>query len=112
MCFSAKVSLFTFLLGFVSSILCVTLGKIMDMVIGLLLGYVSLMQFIEYLLWNHQKCDNYNKTISIIGMILNHAQPIVLGIILLYVSNPFPKNKYIILIIMFIYTLCAIPYYF
>ena len=110
MCFSAKVSLFTFITGMIGAILCVSLGKVMDIVIGLLLGYVSLMQLIEYLLWNHQICDNYNKIISIIGMLLNHFQPIVLGIILLYVAKPLPKNKCIILIIMMIYTLCAIPY--
>lgn len=110
MCFSAKVSLFTFIIGIVGAILCVSLGKVMDIILGLFLGYVSLMQLIEYLLWKHQKCDNYNKIISIIGMLLNHFQPIVLGIILLYVAKPLPKNKCIIFIIMLIYTLCAIPY--
>ena len=110
MCFSANISLFTFIVGIIGAILCVSLGEIIDIVFGLFLGFVSLMQLIEYLLWKHQKYDYYNKILSIIGMILNHLQPIVLGIILLLVSNPTNYQKYIIISIIFIYLLCAIPY--
>ena len=110
MCFSANVSLFTFIIGIIGSILCISLGEIMDVVLGLFLGFVSFMQLIEYLLWKHQICDNYNKLLSIIGMILNHAQPIVLGIILLLVSKQNQYNKYIIFIIMFIYLIFCIFY--
>jgi hypothetical protein len=37
------------------------------------------MQLIEYLLWKHPICDSFNKSVSIIGMVLNHLQPVVLA---------------------------------
>lgn len=82
----------------------------MDIVLGSFLFYVSFMQFIEYLLWKHQKCDNYNKIVSIIGMILNHMQPIILGIIIILIAKPKIENIYIIISVMCIYFLCAILY--
>ena len=68
------------------------------------------MQLIEYLLWSHQTYDKYNKTISLLGLILNHTQPIILGLLLLLINKNKNKNKKLILIIMLIYSLCAIKY--
>jgi hypothetical protein len=47
------------------------------------------MQFIEYLLWMHPVCDTYNKTVSVVGMILNHSQPVILALLtaLVYQKN-------------------------
>lgn len=61
------------------------------------------MQLIEYLLWNHQTCDDYNKNISVIGLLLNHLQPIILTILIYYYNNDlFKKNsKYILLFLIF-----------
>ena len=57
-------------------------------VIGLIFIFFSLMQGIEYLLWSHQECDEYNKMISTLGMVLNHLQPIVLFILLyIYITK-------------------------
>ena len=44
------------------------------------------MQGIEYSL-NQQKCDKYNQFLSYLGMFLNHIQPIIFAIIILY-FNP------------------------
>ena len=64
------------------------------------------MQGIEYLLWTHQKCDNYNRFVSILGMILNHLQPFVLGLIILFCNKHLIHTK----LIMFLYLLLIIPY--
>ena len=72
MCFSKNASIVSFTIGIVGSILCITLGTATDKIVGYFLGYVSLMQGIEYLLWSHQICDNYNRVVSIIGMLLNN----------------------------------------
>jgi len=108
MCFSAKISLITFIVGIIGSLLCISLGKPVDKIVGYSFIFVSLMQGIEYLLWNHQKCDNYNRFLSILGMVLNNLQPIVLGLLILY----FNKNvsTKIIYIIMFLYSCVIIPY--
>jgi len=111
MCFSANVSILTFTIGIVSSILCVSLGKPFDKILGYFVGFVSLMQGIDFLLWKHQICDNYNKILSKIGMLLNHLQPIVLGIVILIFNKKINKiNKYGVIILMIIYLFVIIPY--
>jgi len=109
MCFSAESSIISFNLGILGSILCISLGSILSKAVGYFLGFVSLMQGIEYLIWTHQKCDTYNKRLSILGMILNHLQPVVLGIILLILN---PTNQYInwIITIILLYLCVIIPY--
>jgi hypothetical protein len=66
------------------------LGTVIDRIIGGYLGYVSIMQLIELLLWSHQTCDSYHKNLSIAGMFLNTTQPIVLGLLVLLFS---PKKS-------------------
>lgn len=111
MCFSASVSLFTFSIGIIGSVLCISLGKNIDKMVGYFLGFVSLMQGIEFLLWSHQKCDNYNRFLSIVGMILNHLQPIVLGFILLIFNKQLKeRNKINIIMLMIYYAMIIIPY--
>lgn len=83
MCFSARVSIITFIIGIIGAYKCIQLGEPLDKIIGYFLGFVALMQLIEYLLWTHQKCDKYNKMLSITGMLLNHLQPIMLGLLVL-----------------------------
>ena len=109
MCFSPEASIRSLLAGVFGSFLCISLGTTKDKIVGYFLGFVSLMQGIEYLLWKHQKCDNYNKVISIIGMILNHLQPFILGVIVL-ILNPKSANYGIILSLMVFYLIVFIPY--
>jgi hypothetical protein len=113
MCFSEQASIVSFTAGILGSALCFSLGTIPDKVIGLFLGYVSLMQGIEFLLWRHQICDDYNRTLSITGMLLNHMQPIMLGLIILYIARP--KTSVSIIVLMSIYamiiTIYSIPFF-
>jgi hypothetical protein len=109
MCFSKNASIGSFTIGIVGSILCISLGTTFDKIVGYFLGYVALMQGIEYLLWSHQKCDNYNRVVSITGMVLNNMQPLVLGLIILYFN---PKMRHItwFYFFMFLYLCVGIPY--
>jgi len=109
MCFNPEVSLATFSIGIIFSILSWSLGKASDKIVGGFLGFVSLMQGIEFLLWNHQKCDSTNKELSVAGMWLNHLQPIVLGVLVLWLSNR-AENKGWIWLIIGLYLLMIIPY--
>ena len=111
MCFSPEVSIGTFVLGFVSSVLVYSLGTIDDQIIGMYFAFISFIQWIEYLLWNHVKCDNYNRWVSFVGMLMNHLQPMVLGALVLgYHSKIAPKNRNFILGLLFIYTVSIVPY--
>jgi hypothetical protein len=107
MCFSEKASIVSFLFGIFGSILCISLGGIDNKIIGYYFVYISFMQLIDYLLWRHQTCDDYNKLVSLTGMLLNHSQPIVLGLIILLLN---PKYVGTISTLMFIYLCVIIPY--
>ncbi len=109
MCFSAKASIYALVIGLSGSTLCISGGKTKDKIVGSFLAFVSLMQGIEYLLWKHQICDDYNRLISIIGMILNHLQPFILGLIVLFYT-PKNKNYKAILALMVLYLCVIIPY--
>lgn len=109
MCFSAEASIRSLITGLLGSVLCVSLGQIPDKIIGYFLGFVSLMQGIDYLLWTHQKCDLYNRVITILGMLLNHLQPFVIGVVVLAV-NPHNKDNNLIKLLMLIYLIVIIPY--
>lgn len=110
MCFSEESSIRSLSAGLFGAALCIFfLGSTTDKIVGLFLGFVSLMQGIEYLLWRHQKCDNYNRTISILGMVLNHLQPFVLGLVVLLVNKNL-KNLQLIVGLMIIYAITIIPY--
>ena len=105
MCFNKEVSLVSFSTGTIFSILLYQLNDVSYKILGLFLGYVSLMQLIEFLLWSHQICDNYNKMVSILGMILNYGQPIILTILLLTFYKQSKKNKQYIIGITIIYSI-------
>ena len=108
MCFSENISLISFIIGIVSSVLCISLGKPIDKLFGLFFAYVILMQLIEYLLWKHQKCDDYNKQLTQLAMILNHLQPLIFYLLIIYF---FPeRNTKILFFIIFLYISVIIPY--
>lgn len=111
MCFSAPVSLAAFITGMTFSYLLYLEKEVSYKIIGLFFGFVVVMQLIEFLLWTHQKCDLYNKSVSFIGMILNYSQPIILGILLLYFYKNMPEiNNKIVKLILIIYTVASILY--
>jgi len=107
MCYSARISLLTFSIGFGFSLLLTQSQQIFHQLMGNFLGFVSLMQFIEYLLWKHQICDSYNKSVSVIGMVLNHLQPVVLALLTLYFHN---KNVIPIAILTTLFLAVIVPY--
>lgn len=111
MCYSAPISLAAFVIGTIFSYLLYLENDISYKIIGSFLAFVVLMQLIEFLLWTHQFCDLYNKSISFVGMILNYLQPFVLGLLLLYFYKKMPElNKKIVIGILVIYIILAILY--
>jgi hypothetical protein len=110
MCYSAPVSLAAFIIGAIFSYLLYLENDISYKVIGIFFGYIILIQLIEFLLWTHQKCDIYNKTISVIGMLINYLQPVVLAIILLKFLQHSKTNKKIIMTLTGIYFIAMLLY--
>lgn len=111
MCFSPLASLSTFLIGIIGATLCLTLGTPTDKLVGLFFGVVSSMQGIEFALWENQNCNTMNKIISVLGMILNHLQPIVLSILILLLNNDLSiMTKQIIILSTIIYAIVITAY--
>jgi len=109
MCFSAEASLATLVFGLVGSAGIYRLGSAYDHILALYLGYISLMQGIEWVLWKNQTCDYFHKNVSILGMLLNTSQPLVLGALVLALSTR-TENFLYIGIIMALYTLYTVIY--
>ena len=111
MCFSEQMSLIAFSVGMVGSILVYSLGKIYDKIVGLFLGFVSCMQLVDFFLWRNQTCNRTNYITSIVGIILNHLQPIMLGIIILCVNTELSyQDVKTILWMLLIYLCFMVPY--
>jgi len=111
MCFSEQMSIIAFSVGMIGSILVYSLGKIYDKIVGLWIGFVSCMQLVDFFLWRNQTCNRINYITSIVGIILNHLQPIMLGIIILCVNTELSyQDIKTILWILLIYICTMVPY--
>ena len=93
MCFNAKTSLFTFLIGMIGSILLIFYGnkkyKMDNIVFGIFLIFISLIQLMDFLFWIDIKNKlGINKLLTFIGPLLNIGQPLILYIIKLIYYKP------------------------
>ena len=93
MCFNYKVSLLTFTVGTIFSILLMNYGnpvyRLDNKATGLFLIFISLVQFMDFLFWID--IDNkigINKVTTIAGPILNVCQPTILYLIKLFYYQP------------------------
>jgi len=114
MCFNYKVSLFTFSIGVLFSILLILYGnekyKIENEVTGIFFIFISLIQFMDFLFWIDIKNKmGINKITTIVGPLLNVAQPLILFLIkyFYYLQPPdiFTFNPVVVIlnVIYFIY---------
>ena len=111
MCYNKDVSIYTYIIGLVSSYLLLTNEKKSLKIIGCFFIVVIQMQLVEYFLWNNIKCNSKNITISNIGALLNVIQPIILYIAILYYNKEITsKNKKIINITIILYILSLLLY--
>ena len=129
MCFSEQMSIIAFSVGMIGSILVYSMGKNYDKILGLWFMFVSCMQLVDFFLWRNQRpplttdvvvgdwkspdqiCNRTNYITSITGIILNHLQPIMLGIIILCVNTDLSyQDVKTILWILLIYLCVMVPY--
>jgi hypothetical protein len=60
------------------------------------------MQLIEYLLWENQSCNDINKSTTKIGVVVNHMEPIVLWMSILFLSTKELPNYVNLLMVAFV----------
>ena len=108
MCFNKDVSILSYLIGFAG---CILLYYRDYKIEGLFYLFIIQMQLIEYLLWLNNSCNLINKTITKIGIVLNHIQPIILYFLIIYFNSNVDKyTKIIIHLIIIIYIISTIAY--
>ena len=93
MCFNYKVSIFTFLIGIIFSILLIKYGNkkysTENKITGIFFIFISSIQFMDFLFWIDIKNKfGINKITTILGPILNICQPIILYLIKYYYLKP------------------------
>jgi len=96
MCFNKDVSILSYLIGFSG---CILLYYRDYKIEALLYAFIIQMQLIEYLLWLNNSCNLINKTITKIGIVLNHFQPIILYFLIIYYNSNLDKYRKIIIYI-------------
>ena len=126
MCFNEKVSLSTWVTGMAGSAVLYKLDKLPE---AIFYGTVIQMQLVEYFLWKNQPednististkctkcqlpktnlCNNTNKTVTKVGTVINHMEPIMLfSGILLFSKKQLPIS---IIIFMILFIVVSIGY--
>lgn len=107
MCFSANVSISTYIIGMIGSIILLFQGYIPE---GIIYIWVIQMQLIEFVLWktipNNNKYSCILPSLNIIttklGIIINHLEPIVLWLAIILFSKKVLPNIIHIVLILFI----------
>jgi hypothetical protein len=89
MCFNYKVSLFTFILGVIFSVLLIKTENIENQVTGFFMIFISFIQFMDFLFWiDINNKIGINKITTILGPILNVCQPTILYLIKYFFYKP------------------------
>ena len=105
MCFSAKSSLFAFIIGIIGSILLYKYGNKKyekeNKIYSIFLLYVIFMQLFEFFFWIDPKNKlNLNYIFSFIAPFFNLSQPLFLYILKLIYNKPNINNIYDILVLL------------
>jgi hypothetical protein len=111
MCYNKEISLYTYIIGLVSSYLLLNNNKPSLKILGCFFIIVIHMQLIDFFLWSNNKCNNINIKISTVGAFLNFIQPIILYLAILYYNKDIKnENKKKINIIILIYIIILFLY--
>jgi len=87
MCFNPEVSITTYIVGIIGCILLILNNDVNFIPQAIFFIWVIHMQLIEFFLWKNQPCNQMNKNISIIGMIINNMEPIILWLAIIIFSD-------------------------
>ena len=86
-CYDKETSIITYSIGTITSLLLLKKKNPSLKISGIFFLTVTQMQMIEFLIWNHNKCDNYNIQISSIGSLIHHFEPIILFLAIKYYNK-------------------------
>lgn len=93
MCYSADLSLFAFLLSYISTFAIFLFPiKTETMIAIQFLSFVSLMQLFDYIFWTNTGLSKTNYYTTKMAMIVNHLQPIILVLLIYNYKQYVHKN--------------------
>jgi hypothetical protein len=101
MCYSAEVSLGTFLFVEIICIFLWVRDRRIDRAFALILSVFVFVQFLEYLIWTNQECNAVNKAVTAILPYYLLLQPVLVSIIL-YTMKAGTGSLYLPIIASFI----------
>lgn len=112
MCYSVESSKRALIFGILCGLALMGFGdekyKDVNRTMGCFFIFVSLMQYVEYLIWTDTKCVNgNNKLAGSIGPLLNYLQPAVLFVFILIFLNKQTSNDNMIPITL---NICYVMY--
>jgi hypothetical protein len=111
MCYNKDISIYTYIIGLVSSYLLLRNDKKNLKILGCFFMIVIQMQLVEFFLWSNTKCNITNRTISNIGAFINFIQPIMLYLAIHYYNKDITKeNNKIMNITIIIYIVALLLY--
>ncbi len=97
MCYTPEVSRNAFVINIVSCLVLFVLARIklqskpelknQYTTVVFFFLFVGLMQLFDYIFWTNSANTSINRTTTKIAMISNHLQPIVLGLLIMFVMN-------------------------
>ncbi len=114
MCYSKELSLISFLVGIITSILLIKFGDSRysdtNKVLQYFIIYISLVQLHEYFIWSDENCTSgLNKISSITLPVIVKLQPVILGFLLnYYVKSDNIISDSALSIINIVYTINAL----
>jgi hypothetical protein len=109
MCINKEVSLITYVIGLSSCVILYLRGYKIE---ALFYGFIIQMQLIEYFLWLNNRCDNINRIITKIGILINHLQPVFLYLLVINLNDKINEYLKIIIHISIIIYLISVSIYF
>ena len=97
MCYSAEVSIGTFL---IVELICIFLwvrDRRIDRPMAVILSILVFMQFLEYLIWTNQECNSVNKAVTALIPYYLLIQPVLIAMVL-YVTKAGSGSLYPLII--------------
>lgn len=109
MCFSARISLVTYIVCLLG---CARLFVSKRQIEAIIFAWIIQMQLVEFFIWNDRPCtssgNETNRIASRVGLMLHNTQPIILWIaIYLYSARKLPRFLHIL---QLFYIFCTIYY--
>ena len=97
MCFNQETSLAAFLMGIGASVYLFHRGKAQGTKEDIIAAWLSILlvsiQLLEFFLWRNQKCDQVNRNLSLLIVVILWLQPFLYYWVCYYYDGSLPASR-------------------